>query len=109
MLNEIKQYKAQQDLFEQKLRNYLKDESISLDERWEVFETIPKFILFSEECLRFNGLDKIFYSYWDSYNKNEIIYVKDIVEEEKQYLNLLELKTEILQKGYASFIYNWRD
>lgn len=120
LINEVAKMRA---AAVQVLTRYLKDVNQPLEERWVVFEVGHNLLPVHDYVLHLDVLDdNDNFSWHDDFNlerceTEDLVDVVDrvITEQENSYntskklhwVNVDQLKEEILQCGYGSFVYDW--
>lgn len=116
MKEKLKQFKKIQSEFEQELKAYCKDKSISIDERWEVFAesgmgTIGRWITKCKPMRTIMDRDQC---YFEKYSTNRYAELLERLEdpEEYEYVGLKdgwqnELKEYALDNFEAGWIHDW--
>ena len=124
LLEEIKEFKANPIPLKDKYLAYIKDTSISLDERWEVFVEAP--IEWQEHDMSYPHFDAESLlksreiSWYDDFgiDKHETVYMVEVVEhsiekskdEDEENFTLefvAALKAEVLEMNLGLFDYDW--
>lgn len=96
--------------------DYIKNESINLDERWAVFKDAPEslkehdtFVVHFTWEVTHGGI-----SWYDDFYKDKyaLVYMVEIVEQMEEQENYSvaqvdDMKAEILSKNLSSFEYDW--
>lgn len=129
MINEVEQYNKDKKVFTKKLKTYIQDKSIPLDDRWVVFTTaeLGKRKPFIVDYKSINDLvldpavikrgDSAWNDHWDI-DRHSTVVLKEIVDEwilesttwkdtPEQLEALIKIKEEVLDKFIWSFRVDW--
>lgn len=116
MKEKLIQFKKIRDKFEQELKSYCKDKSISIDERWQIFvdSGMGNISFGITECDSIHTILSVKPCYFERYST---IYYTDILvvledPEEYEYFGLKdgwqnELKEHALKNYEAGWIHDW--
>jgi hypothetical protein len=113
----------EKQMFDTEFKAFIKDKSIPLQERWDLFKfacennlfvNISCWVYHSKLLERTNNFT--WYDYFD-YERYQTIYFTQVVDHRATSLTLgqllksqeeiNELKEEILASGYSGFVYDW--
>lgn len=116
---------VQMDILKNQFIEYFKDKAVPLEDRWDVYtKACIENVFINEYCWIFHSVvieDKLKLDYYDDLyiQKYQTISFLDMVEQvedevknNEKFVNFSksiidELKEEILQSGYSSFIFDW--
>lgn len=113
----FKKFREKRTKLKYSVQSYLSDESIDIDERWEVFVNVPDglldvaaFKLYLHEYVDVYGPLDFMNDFY--YKRGEIVYYEDVVEAllDSKYHNVEQIrkfKEAALNTGYLGFVNDW--
>ena len=110
MLEKIELFKQQENLLKSELRDWVKDKSITLDERWSVFFK-SELGDHSSGIEDFINLDSDDIASVMDHHRHEIVYLEDIseygIESIKNENDYNEFREDVLNKFIKSYEWDW--
>lgn len=126
LLAQLSQLHSTLDILKQQMALHLKDKSIPLDERWEIFKNLPKdcytqdsygpsfsnmgdLVLYDGfiHAERYEVIDVIPMVQKIEDAKNNLSQQKPIFQKDLQRIDIVQLKEEVLARMAGSFKFDW--
>lgn len=116
LYSSLKKFKEMEKDIIEYLTKYIKNKSIPVDERWELFKQNSERFPIHTWILHFEELEKNDIEYYDTfgYERYTTVDICDMIESldddfnsDDDDIDFNKLKEEILQRGYSRFVLDW--